>query len=59
MTTSERIKNYLVTTKDLYVKLGGLGAIKIFGYSDAAYMTATPKVASEAARSWAWTQELY
>ncbi len=39
MTTSERIKNYLVTTKDLYVKLGGLGAIKIFGYSDAAYIT--------------------
>jgi hypothetical protein len=34
MTTSERIKNYLVTTKDFYVKLGGLGAIKIFGYSD-------------------------
>jgi hypothetical protein len=39
MTTSERIKNYLVTTKDLYVKLGGLGAIKIFRYSDAAYIT--------------------
>jgi hypothetical protein len=37
--TSRQIKNYLTSTKDLYVQLGGLGKITIFGYSDASYIT--------------------
>jgi hypothetical protein len=37
--TSERIKHYLNNTKDLYIKLGGLGLLILFGYSDASYIT--------------------
>ena len=33
------IKNYLTHTKDLYIQLGGLGVLRLFGYSDASYIT--------------------
>ena len=36
---SERCKHYLNSTRDMYVKLGGLGKLCIFGYSDASYIT--------------------
>jgi hypothetical protein len=37
--TSVQIKHYLNNTKDLYVQLGGLGKLILFGYSDASYVT--------------------
>eukprot|EP01034_Spumella_vulgaris_P032431 gene32431-biopygen27626 len=37
--TSERIKDYLCATPDLYIQLGGLGKLAFFGYCDAAYIT--------------------
>jgi hypothetical protein len=33
------VRNYLTTTAGLSVKLGGLGNIRLFGYSDASYVT--------------------
>ena len=37
--TCHKVKNYLNSTKDLSLSLGGLGKLRIFGYSDAAYIT--------------------
>jgi len=37
--TSTLIKRYLMTTADLYMQLGGLGKLRLFGYSDASYIT--------------------
>jgi hypothetical protein len=37
--TSLLVKRYLNATKDLYVQLGGLGKLILFGYSDASYVT--------------------
>jgi hypothetical protein len=37
--TSERIKNYLSSTADLHIRLGGMGKLVVFGYSDASYVT--------------------
>jgi hypothetical protein len=37
--TSKQIKQYLMSTQDLYVQIGGLGKLVIFGYSDASYIT--------------------
>jgi hypothetical protein len=39
LATSQRIKDYLASTPDLSITLGGLGKITLFGYSDAAYIT--------------------
>jgi hypothetical protein len=39
METSQRVKDYLVSNPDLYIQLGGLGKLSIFGYSDASYIT--------------------
>lgn len=37
--TSKRTKNYLNTTKELGLVLGGLGKLAVFAYSDASYIT--------------------
>ena len=37
--TSERAKHYLNSTESLSLSLGGLGKLRIFGYSDASYIT--------------------
>jgi hypothetical protein len=39
LATSQRIKDYLASTPDLSITLGGLGKITLFGYSEAAYIT--------------------
>jgi hypothetical protein len=39
MATSQRGKEYLVSNPDLYIQLGGLGKLTLFGYSDASYIT--------------------
>jgi hypothetical protein len=39
MATSQRVKEYLVSNPDLYIQLGGLGMLTLFGYSDASYIT--------------------
>ena len=39
LVTSQRVKDYLVSSPDLYIQLGGLGTLSIFGYSDASYIT--------------------
>lgn len=36
--TSERIKQYLHNTKDMYIRLGSPGKLCLFGYSDASYI---------------------
>jgi hypothetical protein len=37
--TSKRTKNYLNSTKDYSLHLGGLGKLEVFAYSDASYIT--------------------
>ncbi len=39
LATCQRIKDYLASTADLSVTLGGLGKITLFGYSDASYIS--------------------
>jgi hypothetical protein len=39
LVTFQRIKDYLASTADLSITLGGLGKITLFGYSDAAYIS--------------------